>query len=125
MECPRCNGKLKRLRTVDGARQVIRYNKCLNCGERIKTIELYVIDFESQLSEARMRAIRSEQKAEQLSLNLVTIQTAFKSIHGALTPVRTAEQKQDNTARPLRSNTTADRLALISPLQSNPWTHLY
>ncbi len=93
MECPRCAGKLKRLRTVDGKNQVIRYNGCLECGERIKTIELYILDYESQLSEARLKAIRSERKAEQLSLNLESIQVAFQAISTALTP---AEKRQEH-----------------------------
>ena len=93
MECPRCKGKLKRVRTVNGCSQVIRYNKCLECSEAIKTIELFVVDFDSQLSDARTRAIRAERKASQLSLNLETIQVAFQSISTALSP---AEKRQEH-----------------------------
>ncbi len=86
MECPRCNGKLKRLRTVNSSAQVIRYNACLECGTRIKTIELYCADYESSVNEARILAIRQQRKAEQLSLNLQTIKSAFQTIQTTLAP---------------------------------------
>lgn len=98
MECPRCTGKLKRTRTVNAAKQVIRYNRCLECGERIKTIELYVYDFESQMSGARLRAIKAEMKAEQLSFNLEAIQTAFKTIGETLSPRTDRRLEQALTA---------------------------
>lgn len=86
MECPRCTGRLKRIKTVDGKQQVIRYNKCLSCGERTKTIELYIVDYESNVSTARIEAIQEKRKAEQLTLDLDTIKTAFQTLQSVLIP---------------------------------------
>lgn len=98
MECPSCRARLRRLRTRDIGRSVKRYNVCTGCGIRIKTIELYLVDYDRGQNELIRRAVSAERQAEQLSLNLDTIRSAFQHLHDAVTPLQEFEAGQETAS---------------------------
>ena len=98
MECPRCTGRLKRLRTKDG-KAVIRYNRCLSCGERFKTIEVLLVEYEKETNGCMMEAIRAYKQAEEAHRSLETISKVFGSVRDALTPLKATYQPTDHLAR--------------------------
>lgn len=39
MECSKCGGKIKVVKTRTNVNEVYRYRRCLNCGRKLYTIE--------------------------------------------------------------------------------------
>lgn len=95
MECPRCKGRMKRMRTRDKGNMVYRQNECSKCGERAKTIELYLIEHRSEQNDCIRRAVEAESQVRQLELSLDTIRNAFSCLQDAVRPLKEAEDRTE------------------------------
>ena len=95
MECPRCKARIERLRTIDKGNSVIRYSRCSKCGERVKSIELYLVDYQAERADSIRRMVRAETEARQLTLNLETIRGAFQHLHDAVLPLQEAQDRAE------------------------------
>ena len=92
MECPRCKKRIKRLRTLDKGSTVIRYNRCTKCGERVKSIEVYLIEYDRSRIDTLSRASEAESESRQLTLSIDAIKTAFRHLHDAVLPLEEAKE---------------------------------
>lgn len=84
MECPRCSRKMKRIRTIDKGCTVYRYNKCLKCGERKKTVELDYIEYHRDRAAMALRISSAEHTARTCSESMSSIRSAFSALQCAV-----------------------------------------